>query len=547
MKHAVDELDRGRESYATRAWADAFESLSRADGAQALGGDDLELLARSAYMLGRDDDYVAGLERAHHFHLDAGDGLAAARCAFWIGHNFLFRGDSVRATGWFARAQQILERQDEDCVERGYLLIPVWLKQMGSGDHEAGYATAAEAVAIGERFGDDDLRWLAVDEQGRALINQGRVEEGLRLVDDVLVVASAGELSPIVTGIVYCNTISFCRSVYQLDYARVWTQALTRWCEGQPEMVAHNGLCLVHRAEIMQLEGAWADALGEAQLASERFTRGVLNQIACGKAFYRQGEVHRLRGEFAVAEQAYREASRCGSEPQPGLALLRLAQGNVDPAVAAIRRAVSEATAAMPRAALLPAYIEIMLTVGELEEAASACRELEGIADGRQSDALTAMSAHASGAAALAREDAHAALAALRRASEAWQKLEAPYEGARTRVLIGLACRLLADEETAALEFDAARGIFEQLGAQPDLTGMDSHSRRSASPASHGLTARELEVLRLVAAGKSNHAIAADLFVSDHTIRRHLQNIFRKLGVSSRAAATAFAFQHGLI
>jgi DNA-binding CsgD family transcriptional regulator len=547
MKHAVDELDRGRESYAMRAWTDAFESLSRADAAQPLGGQDLELLARSAYMLGNDDDYVAGLERAHHAHLHGGDGLAAVRCAFWIGHNFLFRGDNVSATGWFARAQRVLERQEEDCVERGYLLIPVWLKQMGSGDHEAGYATAAEAAAIGERFGDDDLRWLAVDEQGRALINQGRVEEGLRLVDDVLVVANAGELSPIVTGIVYCNTISFCRSVYQLDYARVWTQALTRWCEGQPEMVAHNGLCLVHRAEIMQLEGAWADALGEARLASERFTRGVLNQLACGKAFYRQGEVHRLRGEFAAAEQAYREASRGGSEPQPGLALLRLAQGNVDPAVAAIRRAVSEATAAMPRAALLPAYIEIMLTVGELEEAASACRELEGIAEGRRSDALTAMSAHASGAVALAHEDAYSALLALRRASEAWQKLEAPYEGARTRALIGLACRLLGDEETAALEFDAARGIFEQLGAHSDLTSMDSHSPRTAAPASYGLTARELEVLRLVAAGKSNHAIAADLFVSDHTIRRHLQNIFRKLGVSSRAAATAFAFQHDLI
>ena len=498
-------------------------------------------------MLGHDDDYVAGLERAHHAHLDGGDGLAAVRCAFWIGHNFLFRGDNVSATGWFARAQRVLEGEEEDSVERGYLLIPVWLKQMGSGDYEAGYATAAEAAAIGERFGDDDLRWLAVDEQGRALINQGRVEEGLRLVDEVLVVANAGEMSPIVTGIVYCNTISFCRSVYQLDYARVWTQALTRWCEGQPEMVAHNGLCLVHRAEIMQLEGAWADALGEARVASERFTRGVLNQLACGKAFYRQGEVHRLRGEFAAAEQAYREASRCGSEPQPGLALLRLAQGNIDPAVAAIRRAVSEATAAMPRATLLPAYVEIMLTAGELEEAASACRELEGIAEGRQSDALTAMSAHARGAVALAHEDAHSALAALRRASEAWQKLEAPYEGGRTRALIGLACRLLGDEETAALEFDAARGIFEQLGAQWDLTGMDSHSPRTATPASYGLTARELEVLRLVAAGKSNHAIAADLFVSDHTIRRHLQNIFRKLGVSSRAAATAFAFQHDLI
>jgi DNA-binding NarL/FixJ family response regulator len=249
-------------------------------------------------------------------------------------------------------------------------------------------------------------------------------------------------------------------------------------------------------------------ALGEAQLASERFTRGVLNQLACGKAFYRQGEVHRLRGEFSAAEQAYREASRCGSEPQPGLALLRLAQGNADPAVAAIRRAVSEATAPMPRAALLPAYIEIMLAVGELEEAASASRELEGIAEGRGSDALSAISAHASGAVAVAHEDARAALAALRRASEAWQTLEAPCEAARTRVLVGFACRLLGDEETAVLELDAARGVFAQLGAESDLDRIDSHSRRPASAATHGLTARELEVLRLVAAGKSNHAIA---------------------------------------
>ena len=498
-------------------------------------------------MLGRDEDYVAGLERAHYAHLDADDGYAAVRCAFWIGHNFLFRGDDVRATGWFARAQRVLEGEGADCVEQGYLLIPVWLKQMGSGNYEAGYATAAEAAAIGERFGDDDLRWLAVDEQGRALLNQGRIEEGLRLVDEVLVVANAGELSPIITGIVYCNTIAFCRSVYQLAHARVWTQALTRWCAGQPEMVAHNGLCLVHRAEMMQLQGAWADALGEAQLASERFTGGVLNQLACGKAFYRQAEVHRLRGEVSAAEQAYREASRCGSESQPGLALLRLAQGKADPAVAAIRRAVSEATAPMPRAALLPAYIEIMLAVGELEEAASASRELEGIAEGSGSDALSAMSAHARGAVAVAHEDAGAALAALRCASEAWQKLEAPYEGARTRELVGLACRLLGDEETAVLEFDAARGVFAQLGADSDLDRIDSHSRSPASAATHGLTARELEVLRLVAAGKTNHAIGADLFVSDHTIRRHLQNIFRKLGVSSRAAATAYAFQHDLI
>jgi DNA-binding CsgD family transcriptional regulator len=545
--HAAEELDRGRESYAARAWTEAFESLSRANGAEALGAADLELLARSAYMLGRDDDYVSALERAHHDHLNARESLPAVRCAFWIGHNLLFRGETIGAAGWFARAQRLLERESEDSVERGYLLIPVWLKQMGSGDYEAGYATAVEAAALGERFGDDDLKWLAMDDQARALINQGRVEEGLRLVDEVLIAVNAGELSPIVTGIVYCNTIAFCGRVYQLHHARAWTQALTRWCEGQPEMVAHNGLCLVHRAEIMQLQGAWADALSEARLAAERFTRGVLNQLACGKAFYRQGEVHRLRGEFSAAEEAYREASRCGTEPQPGLALLRLAQGNPDPAVAAIRRAVSEVVEPLPRAALLPSYIEIMLATGDLDEAASASRELEGIAEGRGSDALTAVSAHASGAVALAHDDAPAALVALRRASGAWQKLEAPYEGARTRVLVGLACRLLGDEETADLEFDAARGIFVQLGAEPDLTRIDLHRRRESSAATHGLTARELEVLRLVAAGKSNHAIAADLSVSDHTIRRHLQNIFRKLGVSSRAAATAFAFRHDLI
>jgi DNA-binding NarL/FixJ family response regulator len=544
---AVDELERGRESHAMRAWNDAYESLSRADEAASLSAKDLELLARSAYMLGRDDDYVHGLERAHHAYLSAHEGLRAVRCAFWIGHNLLFRGDTVGATGWFARANRLLERESEDCVERGYLLIPVWLKQMGGGDYKAGYATAAEAAAIGERFEDDDLRWLAVDEQGRALINQGRVEEGLQLVDEVLVVANARELSPIVTGIVYCNTIAFCRGVYQLRHAREWTRALTRWCEEQPEMVAHNGLCLVHRAEMMQLQGAWADALGEARLAAERFTQGILNQLACGKAFYRQAEVHRLRGDFAAADNAYRQASRCGSEPQPGLALLRLAQANADPAVAAIRRAVSEATAPMPRADLLPAYIEIMLAVGDVEEAASACRELEGIAEGRRSDALTALSAHARGAVALAHDDPHPALTALRRATQGWQELEAPYEGACTRVLVGLACRLLGDEETALLEFDAARETFLQLGAEPDLARIHLHTRRGSSAATHGLTTRELEVLRLVARGKSNHAIAADLFVSDHTIRRHLQNIFRKLGVSSRAAATAFAFQHDLV
>jgi DNA-binding NarL/FixJ family response regulator len=547
MLDAIEELERGRDSYAGRAWLDAFESLSSADQAASLGPEDLELLGRSAYMLGRDDDYVGALERAHHLYLDADDAPRAARCAFWIGHNLLFRGKRAGATGWFGRAQRLLEREGQDCVERGYLLIPVYLEQMAGGDYEAGYATAAAAAAIGERFGDADLVWLAVDDQGRALVKQGRVEEGLRLVDEVMVAVTAGELSPIVTGIVYCNTIAFCQSVYELRHAREWTEALTRWCERQPEMVAHNGLCLVHRAEIMQLHGAWGDALEEARRAAERFRQGVLNQLACGKALYRQGEVHRLRGGLAAAEEAYREASRCGCEPQPGLGLLRLAQGNADAAAAAIRRVVGETTERLKRAAVLPAYVEVMLAVGDVEEARSACRELDQISEHQGNEVLAAMSAQARAALALTEGDARAALVALRQALAVWQELEAPYESSRVRVLVGLACRALGDEDTAALELDAARGVFAQLGAAPDLARVDSLTPPAASVDAHGLTARELQVLLLVAAGKGNREIASELFISDHTVRRHLQNIFAKLGVSSRAAATAFAFQHDLI
>jgi len=540
------ELERGRAAYAGGAWRDAFEALSSADRAAPLAPEDLELLARAGYMLGRDDDYVDGLERAHRAHLDAGDVPPAVRCAFWIGHNMLFRGDQARASGWFARAERLLEGES-DCVERGYLLIPVWLMQLAEGDSDAACETAAEAAAIGERFGDADLTWIARDEQGRALIQQGRIREGLGLVDEVLVAATAGELSPIMTGIVYCNTIAFCQAAYELRHAREWTEALTGWCERQPEMVAHNGLCLVHRAEIMQLQGAWSDALAEARRAAERFTDGVLNQLACGKAHYREGEVHRLRGEFGPAEDAYRQASRCGFEPQPGLALLRLAQDEGEKAAAAIRRAVGETTRPLGRAALLPAYVEIMLAVEEQDRARAGSEELDEIAEAQASDALRAMSAHARGAVSLAEGDAREALVALRRAAEIWQRLGAPYESARARVLVGVACETLGDVDATTLEMEAARGIFADLGATPDLDRVRAQPAAQAGADAHGLTGRELEVLRLVAAGRSNRAIAEELVISEHTVARHLQNIFAKLGVSSRTAAGAFAFEHDLV
>jgi DNA-binding CsgD family transcriptional regulator len=542
----ADALARGREAFGRRAWAEAYARLSAADREASLEPADLELRARSAYMLGRDGDYVRDLECAHRAYLDSGETSRAARCAFWIFHSLAFRGETGPAGGWLARAQRGLDRERRDCAERGYLLIGAVLEHSSRGDFEAAHATAAEAAAIGERFGDRDLVALAVMEQGQALVEQGRTGEGLRLVDETMVAVTAGELSPIVAGIVYCSTIAFCRSVYELRRCREWTAALTRWCERQPEMVAHKGLCLVHRAEIMTWVGAWRDALEELRGLGEGLAQGVLNQRALGHAAYQQGEVRRLRGELRAAEAAYRAASRLGREPQPGLALLRLAQGDGGAAAATIRRAVSERTQRLERAALLPAYVEIMLAVADVEGARRAARELEEVAERQGSDALGAMSAQARGAVALAEGDARAALVALRRAWQAWQELEAPYDAARVRVLVGLACRGLGDRDGQAMELDGARRVFEQLGATRDLAAVEALIKLPAAKTVGGLTAREVEVLRLVAAGKTNGQIAAALGISGHTVRRHLQNVFVRLGVPSRAAAAAFAVQHGL-
>lgn len=525
---------------------DAFESLSRADRLAPLGPEDLELLATSAAMIGRDDEYVSVLERAHRAHLDAGEVLRAVRCAFWMGANLMIRGEMGPATGWLGRAQRLIERVEHDCAEQGYLLVAVMMGQEEEGDYEAAYATALEAAAIAERFGEADLLALALHVQGRVLTKQGRVEDGLRLLDEAMVAVTAGELSPIVTGLIYCSVIEGCQQVYELRRAGEWTAALTRWCDEQPQMVSFTGRCLVHRAEIMQLHGAWPDALEEARRAGERFVQ-VMDQTAVGESSYRQGEIHRLRGEFASAEETYRDASRCGWEPQPGLALLRLAQGDLGAAAASIRRVVGETTEPLQRAGLLPTYVEVMLAVGDFEGARSACRELEEIIEGHRSAMLGAMFAHARGAVALADGNVWAALVALRHASQLWHELEAPYEAARIRVLIGIACRELGDEDTGEMELDAARRVFRELGAAPDLARAEELSPTATPKAAGGLTAREVQVLGLVATGKTNRAIADDLVISEKTVARHVSNIFAKLGLSSRAAATAYAYEHDLV
>ena len=538
------DIERGREFYAERAWAAAYSSLSGIDAVH-LSAEDLELLAASAFMVDRDDAYLDALELAYRSHLRAGDPGRAALATWWIGDYLRFRGDSARATGWFARGHSLLDQVEEDCVARGFLMLPTVHEHVSAHNHEAAHAVASEAGEIGAWFADSDLIALAMMERGHALVREGRSSEGLRLVDEVMVAITTEEPSPVVAGIVYCSTIAFCQAVFELGRAQDWTDAHTVWCERQSDMQAYMGPCFVHRAEIMTLAGNWSGAMAEVRRA-EGYTQGIVNERVAGQAAYRRGEIHFLRGELDSAEAAYREASRLGREPQPGLALLRLAQGDGEAASASLRRALGESTEPLQRAALLPAYVEIMLAVGDLEQARAGCLDLQDVAQRQESRALTAMADYARGGVDLADRDASAALGALRQACGQWQELGARREIARTRVLVGQACAALGDLDTAAMELDAASDTFERLGATPELARVESLRTGLENQDVHGLTARELEILRVLATGKSNREIAAALVISDHTVRRHIQNIFAKLGVSSRAAATAFAVRHNL-
>jgi len=541
-----DELERGREYYMRQAWADAYAALRAADRRHPLEPEDLMRVAMSAYLMGRDEDSVEILTRAHHESLNRGDAPFAARCAFWAGFQLINKGDMAQAGGWFARAQRALEDEEHDCVEHGYLLIPSGVRSLFGGDPAAAHAIFERAAEIGRRFGDRDLVTLAGFGQGQALIRMDNPREGIAIHDEVMVAVAGGEVSAIVVGLVYCGVIAACQDVFDLRRAQEWTAALSHWCAAQPDLVPYRGQCLVHRAEILQLRGEWSDARDEAERARDRLLSSP-ERVAVGMAFYQLGELHRLRGEFADAENAFREASQWGRSPHPGLAKLRLAQGQTDAAVAAICREVDEARNRVMRSKILSAHVEIMLAANDATAARASADELAVIAAHFHAPFLSAVAADAKGAVFLADGDARSALGALRDACAVWQELGAPYEAARTRVLIGLACRALGDEDTAQMELAGARRTFEQLGAVPDLNRVGDLGPPVPPGSAAGLTGREVEVLELVATGKTNREIASALVISDKTVARHVSNIFLKLGVSSRAAATAYAYEHDLV
>lgn len=536
-------IDQGRSAFREHRWTDAFESFRDADRHGGLTAADLERLATAEILTGSAAGGLESLTRAHEEYLVVGDIAGGARCAAWMAIHLMNRGEGARAAGWLARGQRLVDELAEPDVVEGFLLIPVSLGKLYGGDPEGALQLFSHMGDISQRFQDRDLAALSLLGSGQAALALGRAEEGLKMFDEVMVAVTAGEVSAVPSGIAYCAVIGNCHVAFDLERAVQWTAALDRWCQARPDMVAFSGQCQAHRAELFRLHGDWAEALAAAGVAQERSASGDPQALYGG--YYQQGEVQRLTGQLESAEASFREAARSGYEPQPGLALLCLARGDALEAQAMIRRASAVADTATRRH-LLPALVEIELAVPDLSAARQGAEDLLRFAGECPVPMIRALARQADGAVSLAEGNPAEAAMSLREAWHIWRDLEVPYEAGRCRTLIGRACRDLGDETSALMEFEAAHSDFLELGAAPAAAWTASLMHKDGGRAPGPLTPRELEVLRLVASGQGNRAIAAELFLSEKTVARHISNIFLKLGLASRAAATRYAFEHGL-
>lgn len=539
-------LQTAREAYGRGAWADATDLFLRADAESRLNIEDLDRLVWAAGIAARDQEMLAALGRLYEHHLAGQDDEACAKAAFWSGLRHMMIGEVGLGAGWLQRAAKHAEETPSDCVQRGYLLLPQVFMHRDKGDYDAAIEIADNAIAFGENAGDPDLVALAGSLKGGLLFRLGRIEDGYAPIDEAMVLAKSERLSPLVCGVVYCEIVASCCRVFEMVRAREWTEILNDWCRRNPQAKAFNGVCQVHRAEILQFEGNWREAFAEAERAGDGL-KGTTEQTAMATAAYRRGEILRLRGDFASADAEYRRAAEIAIDPQPGLALLRLAQGRCEDAAAMIRRALDTSTDMPRKMALLPAGVEIFISCGDLDAAKGLCAEMNKIADVFGTEILARVADQCSGSVALAQADFADAIAALGRVRRFWSRFGAPYLAARLRVDIARACHELGDAEGMDIELDAAEKLFRDLGAEPDLERVRATRGHSEESATDILSAREREVMALMADGGSNRAIAAELGLSPKTVNRHVENIFDKLAVSSRAAAVAKALKTGVI
>lgn len=537
-------IGSARDAFNRQAWRRAYDELSAAAVVEPLEVDDLERLASAAYLAGLSDESRAAWINAHEKCAHVGDIARAVRCAFWLAFALLNGGDLARAGGWIDRAQRLLDDRKIDCVERGYLRYASAMRATFSGDVSAGHEAFHAAAEIGVLFHDPELAALARIGEGRCLIYLDQVDEGVALLDEGMVAIEANDVSAIAIGDAYCTVIEGCNELLDVRRAHAWTASLSHWVDSQPELMLYRGQCLLHRAEMLYLRGDWDAAADQIEQACRRLAQPI-GHPALGAAAYLKGDLHRVRGQYRAAEAEFRLASELGHDPQPGLALLRLATGRVEAATAAIRRAYCEAGDPLSRARLAAGYVEITLADGDVTDARSAADELGTVSSALGRPLPTALHLKALGAVLLAEDQPEPAQTALRQALAVWREMDAAYEAARTRILIAAACRAVGDNDSAEMELAGAIAVFDRLDAVRDAAAARAELHFAAPPSS-GLTSREEEVLAHIAKGLTNREIAERLVVSEKTVATHVSHILTKLGLPSRTAAAAYAYEHGL-
>jgi ATP/maltotriose-dependent transcriptional regulator MalT len=535
-----DSLAAVRDALRSCDWQAALDAASAVPAQTALiDAERFDLLAEAAWWLGRLDECIAARERAYLMFDGLGEQRRAGQCAVWLYEHHAIAARPAMAGAWLQRARRALDHEP-DCVELGALLLREAERAHGGGELDRAHALAGRVTALGRTLRSPDIEAEALQTTGRILIDQGRVAEGLSHLDEAMLFAVEGRLGPYSTGKVYCSLISACEELGDLDRAAEWTEATLKWARQHPFAI-FPGICRVHRAVVLGRRGRLAEAEREAERACAELRGSHVGNSAA--AFAEVGEIRRRLGDLDGADEAFAMARQLCGQPCGGLALLRLAQGRVDAARSIVDGCLQGATSMLARARLLPVCVHVAVAAADFDGARDALAELERIDSVYGIPYLRATVLSTRGRLQLAQGDS-AATETLQRAVETWQALDIPYEIATARTLQGQALRAAGNGSAAADCFAAAVELFNRIGARLDARRV-LVDRKPARPA--GLTEREVQVLRLVAAGLTNNEIAGELQLSAKTVSRHLSNIFTKIGVTSRAGATAFAFENELV